>query len=120
MSSEYEAVIVVGYTYNNLADIYAKLVDTSDDEDNIGDFEDWFFDEVIEASPSDIGGKWMQIVRPFYDAKWSESLFGIVVEETGSYSYTSLLALEDFSMYINKMSEMFSVSPKVYLSVNWS
>lgn len=120
MSSTYEAVIVVGYTYSDLAHAYVKLVEYSDDEDNMCDFEDWIFNELIEASPSDFGGKWIQVVQPHYDAGWKSSLFGIVVEESGDYSYNQLLALEDFSMYINKMSEIFSISPKVYLSVNWS
>lgn len=98
MGIDTQAVIVVGYTYDEIYSVFNEI------EDDI-DFTEWCEDNELES------------ISPYYDASREDCLFGTVIFTTGDYSYETLdineLVTKDI---IEELADKFGKVPNVYLS----
>lgn len=105
MSINVEAVIVVGYKYDEIKPVYDKWKSTVD----AGDCHFYEWKDDNDLTP----------VFPFYDASYEDCLFGTKVNHSGDYSY-SVLNLHHGIIQdtIKDMTDKFGIAPAVYLSPN--
>lgn len=103
MGVDTRAVIVVGYTYDEIKEVYDER-DTSVEE-IICDFYDWKEHNNLLT------------FFPYYDAPYEDCLFGVDIDNSGCYSY-SPLCIDDMQVQsITKdLTNRFGVVPVVYLS----
>lgn len=98
MGIDTRAVIVVGYTYDEIYSVFNEF------EDDI-DFHDWYNDNDLES------------ISPYYDASYDDCLFGKGIISTGDYSYETLdineLVTKDI---IEELADKFGKIPSVFLS----
>lgn len=103
MGIDTRAVIVVGYTYDEIKEVYNKWEESTD----AGDchFYEWKEDNDL------------LIVSPHYDAPYEDCLFGVEIANSGRYSYIPLY-IDDVQVQsiTNDLTNRFGVVPIVYLS----
>jgi len=103
MGIDTRAVIVVGYTYDEIHEVYTKWEESTD----AGDchFYEWCEDNDLA------------IFSPYYDASYNYCLFGEEIFTTGNYSYEVMdineLVTKDI---IKEMADKLGKVPNVYLS----
>lgn len=103
MGIDTRAVIIVGYTYDKIKEVYDKWEESTD----AGDchFYEWCEDNELE------------MISPYYDADSEKCLFGTVIFTTGNYSYEVLdineLVTKDI---IKNLADKLGKVPSVYLS----
>jgi len=98
MGIDTQAVIVVGYTYDEIYSVFNEI------EDDI-DFTGWCEDNELES------------ISPYYDASRDDCLFGIRIYSTGCYSFKALDINElDITGTQQELATKFSIVPTVYLS----
>lgn len=103
MGIDTRAVIVVGYTYDEIHEVYTKWEESTD----AGDchFYEWCEDNELE------------MISPYYDASNDYCLFGEEIFTTGNYLYKVMdineLVTKDI---INDLADKFGKIPSVYLS----
>jgi len=102
MGIDTQAVIVVGYTYDEIYSVFNEI--EYEIEYDI-DFTEWCEDNELES------------ISPYYDASREDCLFGTVIFTTGDYSYETLdineLVTKDI---IEELADKFGKVPNVYLS----
>lgn len=103
MGVDTRAVIVVGYTYDEIHEVYDKWEESTD----AGDchFYEWCEDNELE------------MISPYYDANSEKCLFGVSIQSTRDYDYATLniddQEIEDISQ---KYFSKFGKYPKTFLS----
>lgn len=105
MGVDTRAVIVVGYTYDEIHEVYAKWEESTD----AGDchFYEWCEDNDLA------------IFSPYYDASYGYCLFGVEIDNSGRYLYSPLYIDDVQVQSITKdLTDKFGVVPIVYLSPN--
>lgn len=100
MGIDTRAVIVVGYTYDEIHEVYQKCEDAVD-------FNYWCEDNELES------------ISPYYDAGSENCLFGVEIDNSGRYLYSPLYIDDVQVQSITKdLTDKFGVVPIVYLSPN--
>lgn len=103
MGVDTRAVIVVGYTYDEIKEAYDKWEESTD----AGDchFYEWCEDNELES------------ISPYYDASSENCLFGTVIFTTGNYQFEYLkvnqLPIIDVEQ---ELMDKFGEAPSVFLS----
>jgi hypothetical protein len=98
MGVDTRAVIVVGYTYDEIYSVFNEI------EDDI-DFTDWCEDNELES------------ISPYYDASREDCLFGTVIFTTGDYQFGELNVSQlDIIDAEQELTDKFTEAPSVFLS----
>lgn len=98
MGIDARAVIVVGYTYDEIYEVYQQH------EDDI-DFHYWYNDNDLER------------ISPYYDASSEDCLFGTVIFTTGGYRFGILnVGQLDIIDAEQELIDKFGEAPSVFLS----
>lgn len=98
MGIDTQAVIVVGYTYDEIYSVFNEI------EDDI-DFTEWCEDNELES------------ISPYYDASREDCLFGTVIFTTGDYQFGELnVGQLDIIDAEQELIDKFGEAPSVYLS----
>ena len=98
MGIDTQAVIVVGYTFDEIYKVYQKC------EYDI-DFNDWCEDNELKR------------VSPYYDASSEDCLFGTVIFTTGDYRFGILnVGQLDIIDATQELMDKFGEAPSVFLS----
>lgn len=98
MGIDTRAVIVVGYTYDEIHEVYQKCEDAVD-------FNYWCEDNELE------------MISPYYDASYDYCLFGVEIDTSGRYLYSPLYIDDVQVQSITKdLTDKFGITPAVYLS----
>ena len=98
MGVDTRAVIVVGYTYDEIYEVYQKC------EHDI-DFNYWCEDNKLE------------MINPYYDADSEKCLFGTVIFTTGNYQFGELnVGQLDIIGAKQELIDKFGKAPSVFLS----
>ena len=102
MGIDTRAVIVVGYTYDEIYSLYEQYENLPE---NPVDFYDW--KEYVD----------LRTFFPYYDAPDQDCLFGIDIDSSGDYSY-SLLNIDNAKVQevTKDLIDKFGITPAVYLS----
>lgn len=103
MGVDTRAVIVVGYTYDEIKEVYDKWKASVD----AGDchFYEWCGDNELE------------IIRPCYYAVYSDYLFGTIIFTTGNYQFGKLnVGQLDIIDAEQELMGKFGKAPSVFLS----
>lgn len=107
MGIDTSAVIVVGYTYKEVQEIYDKYLDGLTPDDYVSDFYDW-----KEDNDNDL-----RTISPYYDATYKNCLFGVTITTSGDYSYKTFNLNEaEIKGVTQTLTEQFGIEPKVYLT----
>lgn len=103
MGIDTRAVIVVGYTYDKIKEVYDKWEESTD----AGDchFYEWCGDNELE------------MISPCYDANSEKCLFGTVIDSSRDYSY-SKVNIDDVKVrtVFKDLTDKFGIIPSFYLS----
>lgn len=101
MGMDVSAVVVVGYTYEEIYQVYENL---SESDEDFPDFDEWKDELNLSA------------ISPYYDAMDKHCVIGRVVQRTSDYDYA------EFNFDTNKIAEMtqeltekLGIVPKIYL-----
>ena len=103
MGIDTRAVIVVGYTYDEIHEVYDKWEESTD----AGDchFYEWCEDNDLE------------MISPYYDADSEKCLFGTVIFATGNYQFGKLnVGQLDIIDAEQELMGKFGKAPSVFLS----
>ena len=103
MGIDTRAVIVVGYTYDKIKEVYDKWEESTD----AGDchFYEWCEDNDLE------------MISPYYDANSEKCLFGTVIFTTVDYQFGELnVGQLDIIDAEQELIDKFGEAPSVYLS----
>lgn len=99
------AVIVVGYTYEEAMELYNKWRDVQNN--GYDKFHDWYEDMVIDVVPS------------YYDAPIEDCLYGTIIKSVES-GYSQMASIEGYKNEVeNTVKDLFTKfgkTPKLYLS----
>ena len=103
MSINVEAVIVVGYKYDEIKPVYDKWKSTVD----AGDCHFYEWKDDNDLTP----------VFPYYDAPYEDCLFGVIIHGSEDHLY-SLFSLDSNKLQevTKDLSDKFGIVPTVYLS----
>lgn len=103
MGIDTRAVIVVGYTYDEIKEVYDKWKASVDAGDY--HFYKWCEDNKLE------------IISSYYDAVYSDCLFGTVIFATGNYQFGKLnVGQLDIIDAEQELMGKFGKAPSVFLS----
>ena len=98
MGIDTRAVIVVGYTYDEIHEVYQECEDAVD-------FNYWSEDNKLE------------MISPCYDANSEDCLFGTVIFTTGDYQFGELNVDQlDILDVEQELIDKFGEAPSVFLS----
>ena len=98
MGIDTRAVIVVGYTYDEIYEVYQKCEDAVD-------FNYWCEDNKLE------------MISPYYDANSENCLFGTVIFTTDNYQFGKLnVGQLDIIDAEQELMDKFGEAPSVFLS----
>jgi len=103
MGIDTQAVIVVGYTYDKIKEVYDKWEESTD----AGDchFYEWCEDNELET------------ISPYYDANSEKCLFGTVIFATGNYQFGHLnVGRLDIIDAEQELMDKIGKAPSVFLS----
>ena len=103
MGMSVSAKIVVGYTYDEIYAAYEKWEETVD----AGDchFYEWKEDNDLTT------------VFPYYDAPYTDCLFGAIITASEDYSYKTFNLNEaEIEGVTQTLTEQFGIEPKLYLT----
>jgi len=98
MSSQYKAIILVGLPF--------KEVFNTEDE-----FEEFYYKHSTVHT---------EVIQPFYDAGLEDSLVGIPLVETNSFSYKEVATSIETQKNRELFKQLTGKEAKVYLTVSWS
>lgn len=103
MGIDTRAVIVVGYTYDEIHEVYQKCEEPTEVVD--GYFYAWCEDNDLE------------MISPYYDANNENCLFGTVIFTTGDYQFGELnVGQLDIIDAEQELIDKFGEAPSVFLS----
>lgn len=103
MGIDTRAVIVVGYTYDKIKEVYDKWEESTD----AGGchFYKWCEDNELET------------ISPYYEASYDYCLFGTVIFTTGDYQFGELnVGQLDIIDAEQELMDKFGEAPSVFLS----
>jgi len=111
MGIDTSAVIVVGYTCDEIESKYEDYL-ANFDEDSEGytdgtplDFYDWRYYYDLDS------------VSPYYDASKDDCLYGRIVYVSGDYSYSKFnIDVDGIKEVVQILKNELGIEPKVYLS----
>lgn len=106
MGIEYRGVLCVGYTYEEVSDLYEKC------EDANGDYK---YENIYEFCE----GEGLESFSPYYDADKEDCIYGKGAVVGSCYSYKEIsdpLELgSNIAYQIRDMQEEFTIEPKAYI-----
>lgn len=103
MGIDTRAVVVVGYTYDEIHEVYDKWEESTDEGDC--HFYEWCEDNKLE------------MISPYYDANNENCLFGTVIFTTGDYQFGELnVGQLDIIDAEQELIDKFGEAPSVFLS----
>lgn len=103
MGVDARAVIVVGYTYDEICEVFYKWEEST--EVGYGHFYEWCEDNNLE------------IFSPYYDASYNDCLFGIMLFSTGDSQFGILnVGQLDIIDAEQELIDKFGEAPSVFLS----
>lgn len=104
MGVEYRGVLCVGYTYEEVSDLYEKC------EDATGDYK---YENIYEFCE----GEGLTSYSPYYDADKASCIYGEEVESSDDYRYSECEKNIDGRVQevCDRLEKEFFVKPKTYI-----